>query len=164
MTATETANTTATATHTAAPATPEATGTTATTGTTEASRAVVQAYMDTLMTGDIPALKGFFTPTSTWTLAGDLPLSRTWTGPAEILEEFVPAMLARFEADSVEFAFDGLLADGDRVLAEWNTRARAKAGGRYDQHCLAVFTVADGRIAAVREYIDTLHARTVVFA
>ncbi|WP_262413407.1 ketosteroid isomerase family protein [Actinacidiphila acidipaludis] len=35
----------------------DATGTTA----TEEGRAVVQAYMDTLMTGDIAALKDFFT-------------------------------------------------------------------------------------------------------
>lgn len=57
---------------------------------TSNSAAVVQAYMDTLMTGDIEALRTFFTEESTWTLAGDLPLSGTWTGPTAILEEFVP--------------------------------------------------------------------------
>lgn len=134
-----------------------------TTDTTEASRTVVQAYMDTLMSGDMEALAAFFTEESTWTLAGDLPLSGTWTGPTRILQEFVPAMMARLRPETVEFTFDGLLADGDRVLAEWNTRAQARSGGRYDQHCLAVFTIRDGRIAAVREYFDTLHAKTVVF-
>lgn len=73
-------------------------------------------------------------------------------------------MVARLEPETMEFTFDGLIADGERVLAEWNTRAQAKAGGRYDQHCLAIFTIRDGRIAAVREYFDTLHAKTVVFA
>ncbi|MFJ2773905.1 nuclear transport factor 2 family protein [Streptomyces sp. NPDC087300] len=131
---------------------------------TATSKAVVQAYMDTLMTGDIDALRGFFTPESTWTLAGDLPLSGTWTGPAEILDEFVPRMVARLRPETMEFSFMGLIAEGDRVLAEWNTRALAKTGGHYDQHCLAVFTVRDGRIASVREYLDTLHAKTVVFA
>jgi ketosteroid isomerase-like protein len=130
---------------------------------TAAAKAVVQAYMDTLVTGDIEALHGFFTPESTWTLAGDLPLSGTWTGPEAILEEFVPQMVARLRPETMEFSFDGLIAEGERVLAEWNTRAQAKAGGHYDQHCLAVFTVRDGRIAAVREYFDTLHARNIVF-
>jgi ketosteroid isomerase-like protein len=130
---------------------------------TAAAKAVVQAYMDTLVTGDIGALHGFFTPESTWTLAGDLPLSGTWTGPEAILEEFVPQMVARLRPETMEFSFDGLIAEGERVLAEWNTRAQAKAGGHYDQHCLAVFTVRDGRIAAVREYFDTLHARNIVF-
>jgi uncharacterized protein len=131
---------------------------------TEASKAVVLAYVKALTDGDFAALRAFFGPDSTWTLAGDLPLSGTWTGPDEILGRFLPAMVARLVPESMEFEFDGLIGEGDRVLAEWNTRAMARSGGRYEQHCLAVFTIRDGRIAAVREYFDTLHAREVVFA
>ncbi|MCX5388249.1 nuclear transport factor 2 family protein [Streptomyces sp. NBC_00083] len=135
----------------------------AATPATETGRAVVLGYMDTLTTGDFSALSGFFAPDATWTLAGDLPLSRTWTGPQEILGEFIPAMVSHFVPESMEFAFEGVIADGERVFAEWNTRALTTEGARYDQHCLAVFTVRDGRIVAVREYIDTLHAKNVVF-
>jgi uncharacterized protein len=131
---------------------------------TIASKAVVQNYMDTLMTGDFDALYSFFTPESTWTLAGDLPLSGTWTGPGQILGEFVPAMVARMIPESMQFEFDGLIAEGDRVLAEWNSRGVARSGGRYDQHCVAVFTIRDGRIASVREHFDTKHAHEVIFA
>ena len=131
---------------------------------TSASKAVVQSYMDALMTGDFDALRAFFTPESTWTLAGDLPLSGTWTGPDQILGEFVPSMVSRLFPESMEFEFDGLIAEGDRVLAEWNTRGLARSGGRYDQHCLAIFTIRDGRIASVREHFDTKHAHEVVFA
>ncbi len=131
---------------------------------TNSSKAIVQGYMDALTTGDFNALRSFFTPESTWTLAGDLPLSGTWTGGAQILDEFVPAMVARLVPESMEFAFDGLIAEGSRVLAEWSTRALARSGGRYDQHCLAVFTVRDGKIVSVREYFDTKHAHEVVFA
>jgi len=133
-------------------------------GLTIASKAVVQSYMDALMTGDFNTLHSFFTPESTWTLAGDLPLSGTWTGPEQILGEFVPAMVARMIPGSMEFEFEGLIAEGDRVLAEWNTRGLARSGGRYDQHCVAVFTIRDGRIAAVREHFDTKHAHDVIFA
>ncbi|MYT73368.1 MULTISPECIES: nuclear transport factor 2 family protein [unclassified Streptomyces] len=132
--------------------------------TTDASKAVVQAYMDTLMQGDMDALRAFFDSDTTWTLAGDLPLSGTWTGPDEILGEFVPAMLSRLVPESMEFEIEGLLGEGEHVLAEWNTRGLARAGGRYDQHCLAIFTIRNGRITAVREHLDTLHAKTVVFA
>lgn len=131
---------------------------------TETSKAVVLEYMNTLVKGDFTALRAFFGPASTWTLAGDLPLSGTWTGPDEILGEFVPAMVSRLVPESMEFEFEGLIGEGQQVLAEWNTRGLARSGGRYDQHCLAVFTVREGRIVAVREYIDTLHAQTVVFA
>ncbi|GAA2419001.1 nuclear transport factor 2 family protein [Streptomyces mauvecolor] len=135
----------------------------ATASTTEASRAVILNYMDTLTTGDFDALREFFAPDVTWTLAGDLPLSRTWVGPSAILDEFIPAMVSRLDAESLELEFEGVMADGERVLAEWNTRAVAKSGLPYDQHCLAIFTVRDGRIVEVREYFDTLHAKNVVF-
>ncbi|MEV7595675.1 hypothetical protein AB0O42_35995 [Streptomyces sp. NPDC089922] len=46
----------------------------------------------------------------------------------------------------------------------WQLCGLAKSGLRYDQHCLAVFTIRDGRIAEVREFFaDTLHAKNVVF-
>lgn len=137
-----------------------------TTQTTEAvtAKAVVLDYMRTLETGDMETLRGFFHPAATWTLAGDLPLSRTWSGPDQIFDEFIPAMFTHFVAESVELEFEGVIAEGDRVFAEWNTRARTRSGHDYDQHCLAVFTVRDGRITAVREYVDTLHAHRAVFS
>lgn len=127
-------------------------------------KAVVLDYLDALATGDLDRLRAFFDPEATWTLAGDLPVSGTWTGPDEIFGSFVARMVARLVPESMEFEFVGVIAEGERVLAEWKTRALARSGGRYEQHCLAVFTVRDGRIAAVREHFDTLHAHTVVFA
>lgn len=56
-----------------------------------------------------------------------------------------------------------LLADGDAVALEWTSRARTVSGDPYENHCAAVFRVRDGRIAAVREYMDTLYASEVAF-
>jgi ketosteroid isomerase-like protein len=131
---------------------------------TEASRAVVRDYMEALTSGDFDTLRNFFTEETTWTLAGDLPVSRTWTGPDEILGEFVPQMVARLVPESLEMEFTGLIAEGEKVLAEWTDHGTSVSGAVYDQHCLAVFTIRDGRIADVREYFDTLRAKTVLFA
>ncbi|MFK0097051.1 MULTISPECIES: nuclear transport factor 2 family protein [unclassified Streptomyces] len=125
---------------------------------------VVLDYMKTLAAGDMDRLRAFFDADVTWTLAGDLPVSGTWTGPDEIFDEFVATMTARLVPETVEIEFLGVIAEGERVLAEWKTRGTTRKGARYDQHCLAVFTVRDGRIAAVREHFDTLHAHDVVFA
>jgi uncharacterized protein len=125
---------------------------------------VVLRYMEILSTGDMEALRGFFEPDAVWTLAGDLPLSRSWHGPEQIFDEFIPAMFARFVPETVELEFEGVIADGPRVFAEWNTRAQTRSGHSYDQHCLAVFTIRNGRIAEVREYLDTLHAHRAVFS
>lgn len=131
---------------------------------TEASKAVVRDYMTTLATGDFHALRGFFAPDTTWTLAGDLPVSRTWTGPEEILDDFVPQMVARLVPESLEMEFEGLIAEGEAVMAEWRTHGLATSGAIYDQHCLAIFTIRDGKITAVREYFDTLRANALFVA
>ncbi|WP_405774249.1 nuclear transport factor 2 family protein [Streptomyces sp. NBC_00859] len=131
---------------------------------TASSKAVVEKYMEALMNGDFATARSLYQPDATWTLAGDLPLSGTWTGPDEILGEFVPAMRDRLVMESLEFEFEGVLGEGERILAEWNTRGLSRSGRPYDQHCLAVFTIRDGRIAAVREHIDTLRAHTALFA
>ncbi|MEU1369251.1 nuclear transport factor 2 family protein [Streptomyces sp. NPDC005803] len=126
---------------------------------------VVLDYMDALASGsDEERLRSFFDADVTWTLAGDLPVSGTWTGPDEIFGSFVAQMVARLVPESMEIECEGVIAEGERVLAEWNTRGLTRKGARYDQHCLAVFTVRGGRIASVREHFDTLHAQTVVFA
>lgn len=131
---------------------------------TTTSKFIVEKYMEALMAGDFETARGLYEPDATWTLAGDLPLSGTWTGPDEILGEFVPAMRDRLVMESLEFEFEGVLGEGEHVLAEWNTRGLSRTGCRYDQHCLAVFTIRDGRIAAVREHIDTLRVHTALFA
>ena len=40
---------------------------------------------------------------------------------------------------------------------------RTRDGRPYENECIAVFTVEDGRIRAVREYMDTLYAHDTVF-
>ncbi|MFB4299660.1 nuclear transport factor 2 family protein [Actinomadura sp. NTSP31] len=131
---------------------------------TEASKTVVRDYMKALVNGDFDALRAFFTEQTTWTLAGDLPVSRTWTGPDEILGEFVPRMVARLVPETLEMEFTGLIAEGEKVLAEWADHGTSVSGAAYDQHCLAIFTIRDGKIADVREYFDTLRAKNVLFA
>jgi uncharacterized protein len=56
-----------------------------------------------------------------------------------------------------------IIAEDDRVVAEWTSRARTRVGRPYENFCIAVFTVRDGRIQSVREYMDTLYAHRTAF-
>ena len=56
-----------------------------------------------------------------------------------------------------------IVTEGDLVVAEWTSRAHTTSGDPYENHCAAIFRVRDGRIAAVREYMDTLYATRVAF-
>ena len=67
-------------------------------------------------------------------------------------------------ADSVSFEVTNVVAEGEQVAMEWITRGRTAAGASYENFYSAIFVVRDGRIQAVREYTDTLHAKQVLFA
>jgi uncharacterized protein len=56
-----------------------------------------------------------------------------------------------------------MIAEGDHVALQWTSRARTHDGRPYENDCIGVFTVHDGRIQAVREYMDTLYAGETVF-
>jgi ketosteroid isomerase-like protein len=46
---------------------------------------------------------------------------------------------------------------------EWRVRARTARGIDYDNAYCGIFTVRDGRIAAVREYLDSAYAAQALF-
>jgi ketosteroid isomerase-like protein len=133
--------------------------------TTEQTRATILAYIEALGSGDSERAAAFFTPESTWTLSGDLPTSRTWTGPEEIFGQFVAQMVERMDLSKpIGQDVRTVLADGDRALAEWTTRATTKAGEPYINNVAIVFRVQDGKITEAREYFDTSYAHRTLFA
>jgi ketosteroid isomerase-like protein len=102
---------------------------------------------------------------ATWTLeAGTLPISGTWEGRDAIIGDFLATAMAYYEPGSVSLEITAMIAEGDRVALQWTSRARTREGDPYENGCLGLFTVRDGRIQAVREYMDTLYAHDVAFS
>lgn len=134
------------------------------TTTTPSSREVVEHYLDALLAGDIEAIREAFAPDATWTIHGELPISGKWEGRDRIVDGFLREVAgALFEPGSQTFEFPTLLADGDTVALEWRVQARTAAGRPYDNAYCGIFEVRDGRIAAVREYLDSLYAARTLF-
>jgi NADPH:quinone reductase-like Zn-dependent oxidoreductase/ketosteroid isomerase-like protein len=126
-------------------------------------RAVLARYLDALLAGDIDTIRDSFAEDAAWTMHGELPISGTYRGRDRIVDEFLTSAGALFEPGSQEFDFPTLLVDGDTVTLEWTVRARSASGDDYDNRYCGIFVVRDGRIAEVREYLDTEHARRVLF-
>jgi ketosteroid isomerase-like protein len=55
------------------------------------------------------------------------------------------------------------IADGDRVAAEWTSRATSRNGRLHHNRNVDIFTVRDGKVVSVREYTDTLHVAQALF-
>ena len=128
------------------------------------STTVIGRYIAALQRGDLPTVRDSFAEDATWRLGGALPISGHWRGRDAIVDEFLGGARSFFEPGSVQIEVTELFAEGEKVSLEWTSRARTAAGEPYENQCAGVFTVRDGRIQAVREYMDTHYAYRAVCA
>lgn len=127
------------------------------------SKAVLERYVDAILEGDVQAIRSSFAEDATWELRGELPISGVWQGRDAIVDDFLGGAQSYYEPGTIDIEITNLMADGDLVTMEWTSRARTVAGDPYENHCIGVFTVRDGQIQAVREYMDTQYAARVAF-
>lgn len=126
--------------------------------------AVVTRYIHAVRDGDSTAIRDSFAENVTWEYPGDLPLSGTWRGRDAILRDFLGGLGTLLEPGTpLTLELTSVLRAGDRVVAEWTSRATARGGGDYHNRNIGVFAVHDGKITSVREYTDTQHAAQVLF-
>jgi uncharacterized protein len=59
---------------------------------------------------------------------------------------------------------EGLVAEGDRVAVEVKGHGRLRDGRLYENEYHFLITLRDGKIRAVREYLDTQHVFATWFA
>ena len=127
--------------------------------------AVLRRYVDAVSAGDIDTIRELFAPDAVWRLdAGDLPVSGTWKGREAIMTDFLAVAMSHYEPGTVELEITAMIAGPDQVVLQWTSRARTRDGRPYENGCIGVFTVRDGKIETVREYMDTLYASSVFSA
>lgn len=126
------------------------------------SGAVLRRYVTAVSDGDEKVIRELFAADATWRLdAGDLPISGTWNGRETIMGEFLAVAMSHYQPGSVDLEITAMIAHGEQVVLQWTSRARTLDGEPYENGCIAIFTVRDGKIQAVREYMDTLYASRV---
>jgi ketosteroid isomerase-like protein len=128
------------------------------------SKSVLRRCVAAVQAGDADAIRDLFAEDATWTIdAGRLPISGTWSGRDAIIGDFLAEAMAHYQPGSVSLEITGMIAERDQVVLQWTSRARTREGQPYENGCIGVFTIRDGRIRNVREYMDTLYASEVAF-
>lgn len=135
-----------------------------TTPSSSPTAALVRGYLDAVRGGDHDTARAALHDDASLTFPGSSPLAGTWRGADVMLGEFLDRVRARFAPDAATFDTRNVVADGDRVVVEWTIHARTSAGDPYDNDYVAIFELRDGRIAAMREYLDTAYAERVLFS
>jgi uncharacterized protein len=128
----------------------------------DANKAVVLRFFDNFSAGNVDAALALMADTATWWVAGMpdqfvLAGTKTKAQFAELLQGISAAM-----PNGLRVTPKGLTAEGDRVAAEAESYGEMATGKIYNNQYHFLFEVRDGKIQAVREYLDTMHAKDVL--
>jgi ketosteroid isomerase-like protein len=124
----------------------------------QANKAVVSRFIDVFSSGDVPALIAMMTDDSTWWVSGRIDgLSGTY--PRDEFARLVEGAKAAYKTGALKITPSGMVAEGDKVAVEAESWAETVDGRVYNNYYHWLVTVRDGKIAAVKEYMDTMHAK-----
>ncbi len=128
------------------------------------SKKTVLRFIEDLSAGNIEAVTAAFTDDVTWWLPGSLPVSGTFKGKKAVLEDFFGKAFPYFEPGTLSIQVQSAIAEDNAVAVEWIVKAKTAKGRVYENYYHIRFDLRDGKIHAVREYVDTLYAKEVLFA
>jgi uncharacterized protein len=111
-----------------------------------------------LSAGDVAGALALMTDDVTWRLPGkpeQTPAAGVYDKAR--LGRLFGRMLSQLE-DGLKMTVLGAIAEGEHVAVEAESRGDLRNGRQYRQEYHFLIAFRDGKIAAVREYLDTHHA------
>lgn len=123
----------------------------------EQNKKLASEFFDRFSASDIAGALDAMTPDATWWIAGK-------PGQLPVVGAHSKEKIARLFYNMVGQLKDGLkmtvknsIAEGDKVALEVESYGELKNGRIYNQEYHFMITIRDGKISAVREYLDTQH-------
>jgi ketosteroid isomerase-like protein len=128
------------------------------TATTEDNKRSAVELFARFNASDIPGVLALMRDDVTWRVPGKPELSPVaGIYNKERLKRLFERMLAQLEG-GLRMTVLGILAEGNDVAVEVESQGDLRNGRKYRQQYHFLITFRDGRIASVREYLDTHHA------
>ncbi len=128
------------------------------------NKSVVLGFVEALSSGSLEAAKAALADDATWWIPGSLPVAGTHRGKKAIFEDFLGQAQSLFQPNSVSIQVRNTIGEGDCVAVEWIARGKSAKGKNYENYYHLMFEVKNGKIQAIREYVDTLYAKEVLFS
>jgi uncharacterized protein len=125
---------------------------------------VVLGFVEALFSGKIDVANAALADGASWWVPGSLPISGTYRGKKAILEDFVAKAGGLFKPNSVSFEVRNAIGEGDYVAVEWISRAKTAKGRDYENYYSVMFEVKNSKIQTVREYVDMLYVKEMLFS
>jgi ketosteroid isomerase-like protein len=131
---------------------------------TEQNKALAHAFFARFSASDLDGALATMTDDATWLIPGKrdrMPTAGLYT--KERIARLFRAMLNQLKG-GLRMTVLSAIAEGDRVALEVESNGDLQNGRLYRQQYHFLLEFRDGRICAVREYLDTQHAHDVWIA
>jgi ketosteroid isomerase-like protein len=127
------------------------------------NKKLVQDFMKTFGKGDVEAILSFLDESATWWVAGTIEgVSGTMDKAA--FATLLAGLSAETRTGAISLTPVAWTVQGERVAVETESYSELKNGRVYNNLYHFLFVVRNGKIHAVREYLDTEHTRAVFVA
>ncbi len=123
---------------------------------------IVQQWFDHIAAGNAEAAFALFADDVVYDLKGTTPVSGVYRGLEQIVNEFFVPWRKQIDGDLVVHV-DELIGEGERVVALGHGEAKTVFGLPYNNDYAFVFTVKNGKITAVAEFLDTALVETAAY-
>lgn len=128
----------------------------------EANKKLVAEFLAHFKRKNVQAIVDTLTPDATWWIGGKPELfalagPKTKAQITEILNGLVPGA-----PDGLSITPRSMVAEGDSVAVEAESYGVLGNGRLYNNEYHFLFRIRDGKIASVREYLDTMHTADVL--
>lgn len=126
------------------------------------NKRVVETYFEKMASGapDVPTL---FTDDVTWWVPQSSPFGGTYEGRDAVLGLMGKGVDLYDLSVPMQTEIEEMVAEGDTVCVQLVLRARTAGGDDYENQYHFVFRLREGRICAVKEYVDTLYVQRMLF-
>lgn len=130
--------------------------------TSDSERTVLE-FFRTLSSGDLERLRELLHEEATWTVqVQGVPGAGTHRGRHGIVDEFLAPVRGLFEPGEPKVEIDNMVSRGALVALETRGIGRLRNGRQYHNLYSFWVEVKDGKIFALREYMDSHYITTVV--
>ncbi|MBP2368995.1 nuclear transport factor 2 family protein [Pseudonocardia parietis] len=127
------------------------------------NKQTVTEFMEVFSGGDVDAILDRMTDDATWWVAGNIP-GISGTKDKTGFKDMVSGIAESTTSGAIRLTPLAFTAEGERVAVETESYTELKNGRIYNNIYHFLFTVRDGKIAGVKEYLDTEHTTAVFVA
>jgi ketosteroid isomerase-like protein len=130
--------------------------------TTDSERVVLD-FFHALSTGDLERVRPLLHPEATWTVqVRDVPGAGVHRGHKGILDDFLAPVRGMFEPGDPKVEIDNIVSRGNLVAVETRGIGRFRNGKEYRNLYSWWLEVKDGKVFALREYMDSHYIMSLV--